>query len=119
MIMKNFPKVYVDWSGKYPCLCYGIWTIKINDKEIEIPFEKTNKDMGTFGTYCRWFFGENYREEFNYYEDGMVFSDWIQENTWLIDEVKKNCLGFDEDEISIICENIFEEIQKNDFRCGS
>ena len=35
------------------------------------------------------------------------------------ENIKKNYLGFDEDEISIICENIFEEIQKNDFRCGS
>ena len=44
-------KYYAEWSGRYPCLCCGEWTLFIDGKpcEVVIPFQGDCAD--TFGTY--------------------------------------------------------------------
>lgn len=43
--------VYVKWSGKYPNLCSGTWTIKIDSIELPIPEAKIKEHMFTFKEY--------------------------------------------------------------------
>ena len=65
-----------EWSGKYPCLCSGKWTL-YRDGEIvnvEIPFQETNAN--TFGIYNKWYFDEDYNDIWFSYEDGYKFEDW-------------------------------------------
>lgn len=72
-------KYYAEWSGRYPCLCSGEWTLFIDDKpcKVEIPFQNDCAD--TFGTYEEWHFDENWCEVFDDYECGMQCDDWCNE----------------------------------------
>lgn len=46
------------WSGKYPCLCFGEWRLKVNNKDVtdKIPISLRKREMNTYGTYQRWHF---------------------------------------------------------------
>lgn len=46
----NF-NIQVKWSGNWPALCHGTWSIKVDDVNIPIPENKISSDMGTYGTY--------------------------------------------------------------------
>ena len=102
-------KWYADWSGSWPCLCSGIWTLYKNGEKVDtqIPFEED--DAGTYGEYYAWHFDEDYCEEFDLYYDGMNAEAWIKEyRDWL-------STFADEDEF----EDIFEAFQARDFRSNS
>ena len=46
------------WSGKYPCLCFGEWRLKVNNKDVtdKIPVSLRKREMNTYGTYQSWHF---------------------------------------------------------------
>lgn len=48
--------IFVDWSGKYPNLCGGEWTITIDGLPVNIPELLKHDRMNTFGTYSEWSF---------------------------------------------------------------
>ena len=68
--------VEAKWSGSYPCLCYGKWTLKVNGKDVSnmIPKELRESSMNTYGTYQTWHF-EDLLEVFEDYEDGLDCDD--------------------------------------------
>lgn len=102
-------KLEVEWTGTYPCLCFGEWIIKYNGIELKVPNEYKTKDMGTLGDYYQWYFDE-------YYEDGLDETDWINKNySWI-----KNMFN----EVGIIVtkellSDLYYEIHGQDWRSGS
>lgn len=100
--------IKVEWSGEYPCLCFGEWSLSICgiDFSYLIPFKGS---ANTYGEYERWDF-EDGLEKFYTYTDGLKMQDWVSENrTWL-----KN-LPIDESEYSYV----YRKFQEHDFRAGS
>lgn len=72
------------WSGAYPNLCSGEWTLYHDGITVDtnIPFQ--GSDAGTFGTYPTWSFGSDWDEQWDEYDDGMLCGDWCQEyEYWL------------------------------------
>lgn len=103
---------YAYWSGSWPCLCYGEWTLYHNGEKIdvEIPFQGEPAD--TYGSYSQWSFGgeSGWDEEWEFYEDGLGEEAWIEENIEYLKQVT------DDDEQYVY---IYEAFQVNDFRIGS
>lgn len=46
-------KVEANWSGSYPCLCEGEWTLFIDGKDMsnKIPEDYRNKPIYIYGYY--------------------------------------------------------------------
>ena len=82
-------KVEAKWSGSYPCLCSGEWTLFIDGKDLsdKIPKDLINEPMYTNGVYSSWRFGSDWEEEWDNYEDGLECEDWIKENKEWLDEI--------------------------------
>ena len=57
-------KVEANWSGGYPNLCSGKWTLFIDGKDMsdKIPKDLINEPMYTNGIYPSWQFG-SYRDQ--------------------------------------------------------
>lgn len=96
------------WSGCYPCLCEGFWTLLRNGKPIktDIPFQEG--PAGTLGAYWSWHF-EDWEEVFEEYEDGLDCDTWCRAHAeWLASIAP-------EDEWP----QIFAAFRTEDFRPGS
>ena len=110
--MKKNKKIEVEWTGEYPCLCYGKWILKIGGKDCSKLIPKSlreNSDMNTIGTYDHWHF-ENWQELWESYENGLSEDNWIEENKhWL----KK--LPVEESQYK----DIFKAFNEKDWRNGS
>ncbi len=108
-------KIIAEWSGSYPSLCYGHWSILVDGISLPIPKDKIGEPMGTFKTYEEWHF-ENWSEVFTSYEDGMDETEWIDVNKSWIDaglkEINKTFSFYD------YCD-LYDAIRKEDFRRGS
>lgn len=104
--------VQAKWSGSYPCLCFGKWTLKVNGKDVskKIPKDLRESPMNTYGTYQSWHFNDDWLEEFEDYEDGLECDEWIEDNKEWLDSISTD--------ISIQKE-IFYAINENNFRSGS
>ena len=105
---------YAEWSGSYPCLCSGEWSLYLDGINVsdKIPKDLRTNDMGTFGEYQTWYFNEDFIEEFETYTDGFSCDEWIEKNKYWLDGITT-----DEDKQKLI----FLAIQKEDFRensCG-
>lgn len=100
----------VEWTGSGFCLCCGEWIIKKNGVDVsnKIPVKMRENPMNTYGKYYRWYFN-NWIEEWETYEDGLVCDDWISANSW-IDEI---CDNYDE------CVLLFNAINAEDWRYSS
>ena len=103
--------VEAKWSGSYPCLCYGKWTLKVNGKDVSsmIPKKLRESSMNTYGTYQTWHF-EDWLEVFEDYEDGLDCDDWIMENKSWLDTITTEL----DTQREIYC-----AISAQDFRSGS
>lgn len=106
------PNIKAEWSGSYPCLCYGKWTLKLDGINVsdKIPKSLINSSMNTYGKYEHWSFDGNMNEYFESYCDGLNCEEWIKSN--------KNWLNLITDDMDIQKE-IFSAIQAEDFRPGS
>lgn len=96
------------WSGEYPNLCYGFWTLYKNGEPMktDIPFAET--DAETYGTYSRWSFNSDWEEEWEEYEDGLSCAEWIMKyKDWLSSIAPKDDW-----------ENIYNAFTVEDFRRG-
>lgn len=101
--------VIARWTGKYPNLCHGEWRLTVDD--VGYSELLANKgEMNTVGEYQRWYFDKNWSEHFESYTDGLDFSDWRKENLHWLSKITDNIT---------VQEQIFEAIQKEDFRYGS
>lgn len=103
--------VEARWSGSYPCLCNGEWTLIVNGKNVSglIPKELRHGEMNTYGTYQSWHF-EKWMEVFEDYEDGLDYDEWIEENKYWLDTITEDYDAQME---------IFYAINKQDWRAGS
>lgn len=78
--------VIAKWSGKYPCRCYGEWSLFIGGVDYShiIPENLRTSHMNTAGTYQEWHF-VNWIEQFEDYEDSLEFEEWVATNPWVHD----------------------------------
>lgn len=81
--------VRAEWSGSFPCLCSGKWTLYVDDVDVsdKIPEELRTWEMGTYGDYYTWHFGDDYGEVWETYEDGLEQDEWINENKKWLDTI--------------------------------
>ena len=101
----------VEWTGKWPCLCYGEWIIKKNGVDVSdvILDDKDSEPMYTFGEYESWYFDDSWNEEWDSFCDGMHMNEWIAHNEWT----------------NLICESpeefeeLYDKINACDWRYGS
>jgi len=104
------------WSGKWPNLCSGKWSLTCNDIELEIPEDKIHNPMGTHGFYRK--LNSTTSEEISYfdYEDGMYFDEWARWNgSWVKQMFEKVGIKMNGD----LYANVFLEFQKHDWRRNS
>ena len=106
-------RVKAEWSGKYPCLCNGKWSLWVDGNWMSdrIPEELRDEPMYTRGVYFETSFleGELVGDS---YEDGLRCREWVAKNKHWLDNI-----SMDEE---VQCE-IFEAFQKADWRrhtCG-
>jgi hypothetical protein len=101
----------VTWSGKFPTLCKGKWTIIKNGVDVSnfIPEALLCMPMGAYGHYSKWYF-VTWHDIWGDYWDGLPQDEWIQENFFWI---KKFCDNRQE------MEELFQAIQEKDWRFGS
>lgn len=99
----------VEWSGAYPNLCTGTWTLFKNGEKVDtvIPFQHEPAD--TFGNYSHWYFDQDYFEQNEWYEDGLSESEWCEEYAdWLKTIAPEDEWGF-----------IYDAFSLSDWRYGS
>lgn len=103
--------VEARWSGSYPCLCFGEWTLKIDGKDVskKIPEDLRKSSMNTYGTYQSWHF-EDWMEVFEGYDDGLDCGEWIEENAYWLNTIAGDYS---------VQEKIYHAINAEDFRSGS
>lgn len=96
------------WTGRYPSLCHGEWSLYKDGKKLNVYIPFQNNDASTYGLYQSWHF-EDWLEVFESYEDGLNAEQWIEEyQDWL------ESFAPEED-----WEDIYYAFQMNDFRMGS
>lgn len=96
------------WSGEYPNLCCGEWTLYKDGEPIkDIPFKEAS--AYTYGMYRGWSFDEDMNEYFYAYVDGMGADDWIENYREWLEAIA------DESEFNAIYDAFAEE----DWRSGS
>lgn len=107
-------RLYVEWTGNYPCLCNGEWIIKYDLIKLNVPKERRYDHMNTDGTYESL---EDYHTgEFIEYNDGLEYKDWIMVNwEWVTNMFY---------EVKIIpnpklLKELYDKIQENDWRNNS
>lgn len=104
--------VEAHWSGSWPALCCGEWSLKVNGKDVtdKIPENLRNQDMNTYGTYQRWYFDDNWIEQYEDYESGQEYDEWIESNKYWLDTITTDYKTQHE---------IYEAINAEDFRHSS
>ena len=98
-----------EWSGNYPCLCHGEWTLLKNEIEIPEPIPFQGQPANTLGLYSEWHFDDNWCEQFEDYEDGLPCSEWIEQYQDYLSKIAP----------SNDWEKVFAAFQKNDWRYNS
>ena len=100
------------WSGSYPCLCSGTWTLEVNGVDVSslIPEELRHDEMNTFGSYQSWHFNDDWLEEFENYNDGLMCDQWIKKNKYWLNTIT--------DDVNIQ-KDIYYAISEHDWRHGS
>lgn len=104
--------VEAKWSGKWPCLCHGEWTLIVNGINVsdKIPKELRNSSMNTYGIYEHWRFDKDWDVIWSPYDNGLECDEWIEENSeWL------KTITTDKN----VMKEIYYAINTKDFRTGS
>ena len=103
--------VKANWSGSFPNLCCGEWTLEVNGVDVSmfIPSELRHSDMNTYGIYEEWHF-ENWAEVWESYEEGLGCDEWIEEHEYWLNTITDNVN---------IKKEIFYAINDKDWRHGS
>lgn len=104
--------IQVEWTGTYPCLCFGKWLITIDG----IPLTGLDSDsFNTLGTYSSWHF-EDWSEVFEDHEAGLLFEEWKLNPPNNLKE-SLGIHGFTVDDDLLI--ELYKAIQLEDWRHGS
>ena len=103
-------EVTATWTGKYPNLCSGEWIITVDDEPVNIPEDLKHSHMNTKKLYFTWSFKEDWNEEWNGYEAGLDYKDWIAEKYEWLQDLHLS---------SVETHALYREINKSDWRHGS
>lgn len=87
--MANFE---VNWSGSYPNLCCGEWTICRDGIDVSdlIPENLRYRHMNTRYVYVKWHFTADWDEEWERYFHGLSAKKWIRKNRYWISKICSN-----------------------------
>lgn len=101
-----------EWSGYYPNLCSGEWTLYHNGEEVGVPIPFQGCPADTYGEYWEWFFGgeSGWEEIFEPYENGLNEAEWIEENIEYLKAVTPDETQYP---------SIYKAFNEQDFRPGS
>lgn len=120
--IQSLENLRIEWTGDYPCLCYGRWVIYLRERKLLFPGYKEghklteNSHANTFGSYSKWSFGDSLLEDWNRYDDGLEFREWVNyQYDWIMDFFKLNDIAMTEENL----EYLYEEFSRNDWRRGS
>ncbi|MGF6375044.1 hypothetical protein M2140_000078 [Clostridiales Family XIII bacterium PM5-7] len=104
-------KYVAEWTGCYPALCAGEWTLEEDGIDISkmIPEDLRNSPMYTFGEYSQWEFID-WQEQFSDYVDGLNCQEWVEENFEWLSKITTHKSEM---------EDIFLAFQEEDWRSGS
>ena len=111
-------KIEVTWTGRYPNKCSGTWIILIDGKNFPIPEELVNRNMGTNNNYPTWHFGEDWSEEWSYYDDGLECNTWLKQNSLWIKKGLESIGLLETFEYKDLI-SLYENIREQDFRHNS
>jgi hypothetical protein len=110
-------KIVAEWSGTYPCLCFGAWTISVGGVPFLIPPNRLSTPMNTYKTYGSWSFDSSWSEIWEDYEDGLGFDSWVQANlVWL--EPNLETIKVSTSDMEFL-RALYESIKEKDWRYGS
>lgn len=101
--------VEAKWSGSYPCLCSGEWTLLVDGEDVssKIPKKLRKLPMNTFGSYLSCDVSEEVWEE---YQAGLECDEWITKNKAWLDTITKD---------HSVQSDIFYAFSASDWRPGS
>lgn len=104
--------VEAKWSGSYPNLCSGEWTLIVDGEDVssKIPEKLRKSEMNTYGSYQKWHFEADWEVEWESYHDGLECEEWIKTNKDWLDTISTD-YGVQVD--------IFHAINASDWRHGS
>lgn len=105
-----------EWSGGYPSLCFGEWHISYDGEMLTLPESIKCSPMNTFKEYQSWHFNDDYIEEFESYDAGKDFNEWILDNHAWIDDAF-NLLKIETKEENY--KNLYDAINAEDWRHNS
>lgn len=124
MSEERYTDFRTNWTGHFPCLCYGEWQLFATATEYDpergkytievdllhlIPEDLIDEPMYCEGEYDTWSFNEDCVITYTSYEDGMDSTQWIQENRdWIS--------AFAEPDQYL---EVFRAFQKHDWRSNS
>lgn len=121
VVLNNNNTVDVLWDGKAYALCCGIWNIKVNGIELDIPEDKKTSQMNTEKDYPQWHFGgdSGWEEIWETIHCGIPKEKWLEENKdWLTEAIQKTGLKFSEKEMEELLSAIHDEIREQDWIHG-
>jgi hypothetical protein len=104
--------VEVNWSGQYPALCQGEWSIIVDGKDVskKIPILLRKSPMNTYKIYQSWSFDMVFNEMCESYADGLRMDKWIKANRKWLRKITKSREKQEE---------IYKGINSKDFRHNS
>jgi hypothetical protein len=112
----SMSKFKVDWSGGYPNLCSGVWTISYDGNDFILPDDKMKEPMGTAKEYDSWCFSDNWSEEWDSTYFGEEAGDWIMSNiSWITPNFQRLNIPETLETYGLL----YEEIKVYDWQLGS
>lgn len=98
------------WTAKGHTLCLGRWEITYQGMPIELPEERKNDDMGTWGIYSF------------IYDDDPDFAEGLEEDAWIVENAEWLAECFLLNDIPIDEQHMrwfYQAVNQDDWRCGS
>ena len=106
--------ITVEYTGSYPTLCFGEWIVTIDGTQLD-----TTEwgPMETRGEYRKWYFDENYSEEWETYQDGYTFPFWLKSEAkqMVMDSLTQAGISINIWDLY----DMYNQIQQHDFRHNS
>lgn len=104
--------VVAKWSGVYPHLCHGEWSLTVNGVDVsdKIPADLRKKPMNTCKAYSRWYFAEDWDVRWVNHMAGVPCGAWIEANKHWLDTITTD---------AGVQAEIFHAINAEDWRHGS
>lgn len=98
------------WTQQGHQLCTGRWCIEYNGLPLNLPLQRREIDMNTWGIYSFI-----YEDDLDFAE-GLKQDDWIIANVeWLLELFEQHNIPMDKDHMQYF----YQVVSAEDWRCGS